>query len=225
MRKIVGITMIFGLLGWTILSSAKQYWPVFIDIPSLLIVVVPTIGFMLVTGGEGDWSVLLRFLSGARGQSQSNPPGITPKQAQSLCLFLLGGSRVALISGFIGTLIGLVIMLMNMDDPSAIGPAMAVAIITLLYGGIISELVLMMMYRIAVKRYWFDDQAAQTVTSEAPKGGNGLVWMLSGGGLGLILICFFTIILSMSEVKRDSYHIDSETKAVTVYKDMSHSFR
>ncbi|MDR1911825.1 MAG: motility protein A [Helicobacteraceae bacterium] len=38
--------------------------------------------------------------------------------------------------GMIGTLIGLVAMLINMADPSSIGPAMAVAIITTLYGAI-----------------------------------------------------------------------------------------
>lgn len=39
--------------------------------------------------------------------------------------------------GMIGTLIGLVAMLVNMADPSSIGPAMAVAIITTLYGAMI----------------------------------------------------------------------------------------
>ena len=36
--------------------------------------------------------------------------------------------------GMIGTLIGLVIMLLNLDDPSSIGPAMAVALLTTFYG-------------------------------------------------------------------------------------------
>jgi len=43
--------------------------------------------------------------------------------------------------GMIGTLVGLVQMLGNMDDPSAIGPAMAVALLTTLYGAIIANLV------------------------------------------------------------------------------------
>ena len=41
---------------------------------------------------------------------------------------------VAPAMGMIGTLIGLVAMLSNMDDPKAIGPAMAVALLTTLYG-------------------------------------------------------------------------------------------
>ncbi|MFT5082286.1 MAG: chemotaxis protein MotA [Lentisphaeria bacterium] len=41
--------------------------------------------------------------------------------------------------GMIGTLIGLVAMLANMDDPKAIGPAMAVALLTTLYGAVIAN--------------------------------------------------------------------------------------
>lgn len=41
--------------------------------------------------------------------------------------------------GMIGTLVGLVNMLNNMDDPSAIGPAMAVALITTLYGSLLAN--------------------------------------------------------------------------------------
>lgn len=41
--------------------------------------------------------------------------------------------------GMIGTLVGLVQMLSNMSDPAAIGPAMAVALLTTLYGAIIAN--------------------------------------------------------------------------------------
>lgn len=49
--------------------------------------------------------------------------------------------EVAPAFGMIGTLIGLVQMLANMNDPSTIGPAMAVALLTTLYGSIIANLV------------------------------------------------------------------------------------
>lgn len=41
--------------------------------------------------------------------------------------------------GMIGTLIGLVQMLQNMSDPSSIGPAMAVALLTTFYGSVIAN--------------------------------------------------------------------------------------
>lgn len=48
---------------------------------------------------------------------------------------------VAPAMGMIGTLIGLVGMLANMDDPKTIGPAMAVALLTTLYGSILATVV------------------------------------------------------------------------------------
>ncbi|MGM0832942.1 MotA/TolQ/ExbB proton channel family protein [Halomonas qinghailakensis] len=43
--------------------------------------------------------------------------------------------------GMIGTLVGLVQMLSNMGDPSLIGPAMAVALLTTLYGAMIATMI------------------------------------------------------------------------------------
>lgn len=43
--------------------------------------------------------------------------------------------------GMIGTLIGLVQMLQNLSDPSAIGPSMAVALLTTFYGSVLANLI------------------------------------------------------------------------------------
>ncbi len=51
----------------------------------------------------------------------------------------LGDSAPAF--GMVGTLVGLVQMLANMDDPASIGPAMAVALLTTLYGSLIANLI------------------------------------------------------------------------------------
>lgn len=48
---------------------------------------------------------------------------------------------VAPAMGMIGTLIGLVQMLSNMSDPKAIGPAMAVALLTTLYGAVLANMI------------------------------------------------------------------------------------
>lgn len=60
------------------------------------------------------------------------------KRGQKLFRFMSG---TAPSMGMIGTLIGLVQMLQALDDPSAIGPAMAVALLTTLYGAIVAFLV------------------------------------------------------------------------------------
>jgi len=50
-------------------------------------------------------------------------------------------STTAPSMGMIGTLIGLVQMLQTLDDPSAIGPSMAVALLTTMYGAVFAFLV------------------------------------------------------------------------------------
>ena len=52
-----------------------------------------------------------------------------------------GLGDVAPAMGMIGTLVGLVAMLSNMDDPKSIGPAMAVALLTTLYGAMLANLI------------------------------------------------------------------------------------
>lgn len=65
---------------------------------------------------------------------------IESRHAEGKALFENIG-KYAPAFGMIGTLIGLVIMLQNMSDPSKIGPAMAVALLTTLYGALAANLV------------------------------------------------------------------------------------
>lgn len=64
----------------------------------------------------------------------------TDRHSQSIKVFVAMGD-VGPAMGMIGTLIGLVQMLANMDDPKAIGPAMAVALLTTLYGAMLATMV------------------------------------------------------------------------------------
>ena len=60
------------------------------------------------------------------------------RQQIGILMFKSAG-EAAPAMGMIGTLIGLVQMLANMADPKQIGPAMAVALLTTLYGAIIAN--------------------------------------------------------------------------------------
>ncbi len=59
------------------------------------------------------------------------------KRAQELFLTI---GKFAPAFGMIGTLIGLIAMLKTMSDPSTIGPAMAVSLITTLYGSLMANI-------------------------------------------------------------------------------------
>lgn len=56
--------------------------------------------------------------------------------------FFLTWGNFAPAFGMVGTLIGLVQMLANLSDPTTIGPSMAVALLTTLYGSVLANLVL-----------------------------------------------------------------------------------
>jgi len=58
--------------------------------------------------------------------------------------------------GMIGTLVGLVQMLANMSDPSSIGPSMAVALLTTLYGAFIANLIAIPVAEKLQLRYQYD---------------------------------------------------------------------
>lgn len=66
---------------------------------------------------------------------------LTEKRHDSAIAIFKSLGDVAPAMGMIGTLIGLVAMLSNMDDPKAIGPAMAVALLTTLYGAFIANVI------------------------------------------------------------------------------------
>lgn len=54
---------------------------------------------------------------------------------------LLNASACAPAFGMIGTLIGLIVMLLNLSDSDALGPAMSVALVTTFYGCILANLI------------------------------------------------------------------------------------
>jgi chemotaxis protein MotA len=85
---------------------------------------------MAVDGSDGD---LIETVM----RTEMNAMAARHKTGKGL-LETLG--RYAPAMGMIGTLLGLIIMLGNMDDPAAIGPGMAVALLTTLYGALMSNL-------------------------------------------------------------------------------------
>ncbi|ODP99211.1 flagellar motor protein PomA [Salinivibrio sp. SS3] len=64
---------------------------------------------------------------------------LTDERHESGIGFFKAMADIGPAMGMIGTLIGLVAMLSNMDDPKAIGPAMAVALLTTMYGALLAN--------------------------------------------------------------------------------------
>ena len=67
------------------------------------------------------------------------------RQRQLIGKFFLNAGTYAPAFGMIGTLIGLIQMMQNMEDPSQIGAGMAVALITTFYGALLANLIFLPM--------------------------------------------------------------------------------
>lgn len=196
LATIVGLIAAFGLVLTAILTGGSLM--IFVDIPSLFIVVGGTIGATLVTYPLGDIIGIIGVTKNAFFADKQDLLNIinkiveyakTARKDGVLALenfiekeqnkFLEKGIRLVIDGtepdvikevleidlgyigerhktgigifeamgnyspafGMIGTLIGLVLMLQAMDDPSSIGPAMSVALITTFYGALFANIV------------------------------------------------------------------------------------
>lgn len=86
---------------------------------------------LVVDGASGDEAEqIMRRELAATAQRQLRAASVLRKAAE-----------VAPAMGLIGTLVGLVQMLGNLSDPTAIGPGMAVALLTTFYGAVLANMV------------------------------------------------------------------------------------
>ena len=90
----------------------------FIDVPCLLTVIFPVIASVSAKHGLEGFKELFR-----EGENQSK------------ILHTMGVTGIFM--GVIGSLIALIIMLGNLSDQAAIGPAMAISLLTTFYGALI----------------------------------------------------------------------------------------
>ncbi len=122
MNLIIWIVLLVGpIVGGMIMSGGiGQY----IDPPSVFITIVPTIGALLV---------------GFKGYFISSITSVWKKDVDNLTLvkgveFWKASKRYAIAFSFLGLMIGMIAMLGSLDDMGSIGPKLAVALITILYG-------------------------------------------------------------------------------------------
>jgi len=197
LATLIGLFLGFGLLIWSMVSSAGKDVNAFLNIPSLLIVVGGGIASVMISSPLARFVKAGKFLGKALMHKERSAQklikdlvsyaeiarrdgilslegatrdaddpfivkgiqmavdGTDPELIEAIMnneleaiaerhdhgksIFELLG-KYAPAYGMIGTLIGLVVMLKNMSDPSSIGPAMAVALITTFYGSVVANM-------------------------------------------------------------------------------------
>ena len=117
-----------------------QHLPAMLDVRSAIIVVGGTIALLLVSFRLEDVVNLFRFFLYAFIPPKEGTAGLVGDLKLGARMFRRARTY-AQASGWCGVFIGVVIMLKNIDDPAAIGPGAAIAILTAFYGVVIGYLV------------------------------------------------------------------------------------
>jgi len=98
--------------------------------------------------------VMSAFGNAARGLFGSTGEPLIPADRREILTVANSGVSYTALTGLTGVLLGLIQMLRNMDDPSTIGPAMAVALLCGFYS------VLLMMFVFEPMRRHFSEASA-----------------------------------------------------------------
>ena len=109
-----------------------ELW-LFIDYPSMTITIGGGFAFCLAVHSPAALKDACTVANG------NGPISLEAFHRHDAVLETLSNTTIA--SGAAGSLIGMVNMLANLDDPKNIGPACAVAILTLLYAAIVSGMI------------------------------------------------------------------------------------
>ena len=127
---------LIGLIGALGAVTLGTVWMaplvIYLDLVSVMFVVFVTFFMVMATFGAHN---VQRVGYGAV-RCWLNPAGETgwsPAQHMKAVRFADSGGHLCIFAGAVGTLIGSVQMLQQLDDVSSVGPAMAVAILTLVY--------------------------------------------------------------------------------------------
>jgi len=119
-----GIILAITLAGATVFA--------FTDLPSFILVVILPFLFVSILYGFKD----MAHAFATPFKKESNQDNV----AKAVVFFQKYGKTV-LLTGIIGVIIGIITMLATLDDVNQVGPAVALALISLLYSAVINVLI------------------------------------------------------------------------------------
>ena len=137
-----------GVLTFTIqLGSSLS---IFSEPASFMIVPVTTMVLLVATFGFG--TVYSCFKAGFQSLFLVNGEPADPEDSRKRKMVAMCGIKYATLTGFIGAMIGLVTMFHKMSDPTKIGPAMAVSLLSAFYAALMIMFVFYPMARQAAQQ-------------------------------------------------------------------------
>lgn len=183
---IAGITVIAIFLLYGIIGGGGSLYQ-FFDMPSILIVLGMLFGGVLISFGI---AVPLKAMKNALigGGVQ------TIEELRQYVNFFNLASQLSIAGGIIGTLIGLIGMLATMKNPSTIGSSMALVLITVFYGVVLSEFVFQPLKHALINKS-ADTCENATVTDTGQTKTNR--WFVLGLGVFASVFSYFILIISL----------------------------
>jgi flagellar motor component MotA len=124
---LIFIASSFDFMNFSLKASNLQF---FVDLPSLIIVLLPTIYYAATVHGWGIYGNAWKALLGS-------VDGIPKNQLEPTRLCLRDLGNLSLIWGILGTFLGVILLLQDSSgviEQWGLNPAIAVSLITLFYG-------------------------------------------------------------------------------------------
>lgn len=195
--RLIGLHIAVLGFVWMIWSSSGGNLGMYIDIPSLVVVLVLLLGcslFCFTPGEIGD--AVAAVIAGPGEVSETRLRRRVAVAAQAY--------QLAWGAGIVVNLTGLIAMLADLGDPSAIGAGMAVSLISTLYGAFLAEFIFAPCRRTLLNhldhRSYPDNE--NTKTPAPVSDGTGL-WR--GTTVVLLILCFFFVLtVSFADIRQES---------------------
>ena len=136
LQAIFGLLGVVGLMLCGILMGSPLI--IFFDSTSVLITVGGTVGLLTATHGIGP---SIEAIGGGFKAMLTHAERMDVETHEHNAHIAQSGGTLCITMGVMGATIGLIQMLAHMEDPTAIGPAMAVALLTSFYAVMLNLLI------------------------------------------------------------------------------------
>lgn len=194
--RIVGLHIVILGMLWVALSSSRGNIWMFLDVPSLLIVVLFLVGCSLICFTPAELADALRAVTTGPGEADD-------RQRRRRVAVMNNAYQVAWGAGIVGTFIGLIAMLADLRNPVASGAGLAVTLLTTLYGALLAEFIFAPLRQVLLNQLDpTDGPSRESIVPPRAAGGSGL-WR--GAAVVLLMVsCFFVLMVSFSEINREA---------------------
>jgi len=132
--------LVYGAITWSGSLDA------FLNTPSILFVPVATLALLVACHGLRNTTRCL-FGGAQRMLLPTTSAPWSPSECHRASQVASTGSSLALFLGALGALSGIILLARHLDDPTQIGPAMAVALLSVLYGVALNLLIFLPLSR------------------------------------------------------------------------------